>query len=76
MPEIENAGGILAGLLNRYQLQKQLDWSRRTVIRNEGRGLPVLRIGKRRYYEITRVNEWLRNGGVRPQTRRRRRGAA
>jgi hypothetical protein len=63
---------VLDGLVTRAELARQLACSERTIIRHEKQGLPVLRIGMKRLYEIDRVRGWLLNGGVRPDTRRGR----
>ncbi len=62
---------VLAGLVDRAELARQLGCSTRTIIRHEQAGLPVLRIGIKRLYEVQRVRGWLLNGGVRPSRRGR-----
>jgi len=61
---------VLEGIVDRPALAHDLSVSQRTLIRYEMAGMPVLRIGKKRLYEIARVREWLLNGGVRPSRRR------
>jgi hypothetical protein len=72
----DDTAGLMEGMVTRDQLEKELSCSRRTVIRFEAAGLPVLRIGKKRLYEVAKVREWLLNGGIRPAPTRRRAAAA
>ena len=59
-----------AGLVTRDELQEQIPGkpSRRTIQRWEEQGLPVIRRGRLRLYDITAVRAWLR--GERPARKR------
>jgi phage terminase Nu1 subunit (DNA packaging protein) len=50
---------LLAGLITRDQLRAELGCSARTVVRHEMNGLPVIRRGNLRLYEIDKVRAWL-----------------
>ena len=53
--------GLLAGLVNRSELRAHLGGcTDRTIQRYEQLGLPVLRRGRLRFYEIEAVRAWLR----------------
>ena len=50
---------VVAGLLTRDQLAKQLGRSERTVIRWEHAGLPVIKLGMTRLYDPAKARDWL-----------------
>jgi phage terminase Nu1 subunit (DNA packaging protein) len=51
---------VLDGFAERKQLAKDLRRCERTIKRWEDQGLPVIRRGKMRLYDIERVRAWLR----------------
>ena len=69
---------ILDGLITREQLAAQLDKTTRCIQNYEANGLPVIRRGRMRLYDVHAVRAWLR--GELPKRRGRpsgaRRGAA
>lgn len=61
-PKDQPQGGpvdILAGLLTRQQIAIQLGCGDRTIIRRERAGMPFIAVGMMRFYDPTRVREWL-----------------
>jgi hypothetical protein len=56
----ETSSGVLAGLLDRQTLGKQLGgMCDRTIIRYERAGMPFIAIGMLRLYDPAKVREWL-----------------
>jgi hypothetical protein len=76
MSDTQSGDNVLDGVVDRPELARQLRCSARTIIRYEDAGLPVLRIGKRRFYDVDKVRAWVLNGGIRPASRRPGRRAA
>jgi hypothetical protein len=50
---------VLAGLITRPELAKQLRCGERTVIRRERAGMPFIAVGMARLYDPARVRDWL-----------------
>ena len=69
--EIESQPALLDGMVDRPGLQAQLPGnpSQRTIQRWEQQGLPVIRRGRLRLYDIAAVRAWLR-GDRQPRKRR------
>ena len=50
---------VTEGMLSRKQLAMDLRCSERTIIRRERAGMPFIRVGILRLYEVQKVREWL-----------------
>ena len=55
----ESATSITAGLTDRETIAATLKRSTRTIARLEHAGLPVIRLGMTRLYDIAKVRAWL-----------------
>lgn len=56
----ETESRVLKGFLTRKQLAEELDVCTKTIENFEGRGLPVIRLGRRPLYDPEAVREWIR----------------
>lgn len=63
---------VLSGLANRAQLARVLGVGQRTIIRYEHQGLPVIRRGRMRLYDVEQTRLWLRGELPRAEVRRGR----
>jgi hypothetical protein len=61
---------VMTGFHTREELAAAVGKSVATVRRWEQRGLPVIRRGNLRLYEIERVRDWLRSDPIVPEPRR------
>ena len=53
------AAGITVGLMSLQQAAADLSCTERAIIRFERAGMPVIRIGRSRFYDPFAVREWL-----------------
>ncbi len=51
---------VQRGLLTRAQLAAQINKTEMTIFNYEQRGLPVIRVGHTRLYDIADVTDWLK----------------
>lgn len=63
--------GLLAGLINRKQLAAELGRSERSIMVYEAEGLPVIRRGRLRFYDVSKVRAWLEGKPLNMPKRRR-----
>jgi hypothetical protein len=59
--DAERQPRLLAGMLTREQLRAETGWGDRTIQRREAEGLPVVKIGRDRFYPAKSGRDWLLN---------------
>jgi phage terminase Nu1 subunit (DNA packaging protein) len=56
----EKGSSVLDGLVERADLARDLKVCERTVKRYEDQGLPVIRRGRKRLYDVEKARAWVR----------------